>query len=503
MAEQLLAEEPRGDGAGPQPVALAEVSAPPAQEDANRTPRRLARATWFAMALGAVPRIWAAIWDQSILWPDEVHQTMEQAHRLAFGYGMIPWEFRSGARSWVFPGLMGLWWMLVSHLGVHRSFGLVVSAKLLMAAVSLLAIELGRRVATRLGGPTAGLVAVILLGACPLILYFASRVMTETASGAMVLAAVYLSLLAEKPRPALAGAIASLAIYLRYQNGLVAVGLLAILIWRGEGKLATRYAIAATVVGLLGGMLDWVTWSYPFESFWVYLKFNLIDGRAAEVFGASSIGYYFGLLESSVGSMLGLLVVGLAVAWRRSPELVTLVAVFFGVHCFIPHKELRFLLPVVPLAVALAGVGLTDLFEAASGSWRLPVGITLAMAVAMGAKAATPRLRDVGRPGDQNIWHIGEDYFRAMWKVASRPDLCGISLVDNDREWTGGYTYLHRNVPMYFDLDHLKETNYVVGGHEEKLPEGWQHLGNIGQYGVYKRAGTCSPVGSDYKTWLN
>ncbi|HEY4126052.1 MAG TPA: hypothetical protein VGM36_15625, partial [Rhizomicrobium sp.] len=37
----------------------------------------------------------------SISQPDEVFQSLEQGHRLAYGYGLVPWEFDYGARSWL------------------------------------------------------------------------------------------------------------------------------------------------------------------------------------------------------------------------------------------------------------------------------------------------------------------------------------------------------------------------------------------------------------------
>lgn len=39
----------------------------------------------------------------SIDYPDEIFQTIEQAHQLVFGYGVVPWEFEYGSRSWMLP----------------------------------------------------------------------------------------------------------------------------------------------------------------------------------------------------------------------------------------------------------------------------------------------------------------------------------------------------------------------------------------------------------------
>jgi hypothetical protein len=38
--------------------------------------------------------------------PDEIYQVLEQAHRLVTGVGVVPWEFKFGVRSWIFPGLL-------------------------------------------------------------------------------------------------------------------------------------------------------------------------------------------------------------------------------------------------------------------------------------------------------------------------------------------------------------------------------------------------------------
>jgi len=38
--------------------------------------------------------------------PDALFQYLEQAHRLVYGYGFIPWEYRFGIRNWLLPGAL-------------------------------------------------------------------------------------------------------------------------------------------------------------------------------------------------------------------------------------------------------------------------------------------------------------------------------------------------------------------------------------------------------------
>ena len=52
-------------------------------------------------------RIYFALAFPNIHHPDEVFQYLEQAHRLVFKYGVIPWEYREATRSWIVPGFLG------------------------------------------------------------------------------------------------------------------------------------------------------------------------------------------------------------------------------------------------------------------------------------------------------------------------------------------------------------------------------------------------------------
>src|SRR5437764_7505367 len=71
-----------------------------------------------SIALGTAYRLWVAFTDDGIFWPDEIFQSLEPAHRLVFGYGLVPWEFIEGARNWALPGFIALLLKLCAVLGL-------------------------------------------------------------------------------------------------------------------------------------------------------------------------------------------------------------------------------------------------------------------------------------------------------------------------------------------------------------------------------------------------
>ena len=57
---------------------------------------------WGILAVAVALRI-LAFNSFSAHHPDELIQYLEQAHRIVFGYGVVPWEFREFIRSWLIP----------------------------------------------------------------------------------------------------------------------------------------------------------------------------------------------------------------------------------------------------------------------------------------------------------------------------------------------------------------------------------------------------------------
>ena len=107
------------------------------------------------------------------------------------------------------------------------------------------------------------------------------------------------------------------------------------------------------------GAIDALAWSDApgaayggwFHSAILYLRFNLIEGRAAH-WGTSPSDYYAEYIFRSMPIIAACLAIGLVAGLRYAPALSVLALLFLAAHSAIPHKEFRFILPMLPLAVA-------------------------------------------------------------------------------------------------------------------------------------------------------
>src|SRR5229473_5372112 len=92
------------------------------------------------IVLGVLLRLVSTVFVPSINWGDEIFQTVEPAHRLVFGYGLVPWEFELGMRSWLLPGIVAGLIEIIRPIGdaplyyqtaVATAFALLASAPVL------------------------------------------------------------------------------------------------------------------------------------------------------------------------------------------------------------------------------------------------------------------------------------------------------------------------------------------------------------------------------------
>jgi len=449
-------------------------------------------------------RLWLALNDHSIFWPDEIYQSLEQAHRLAFGTGFIPWEFRDGARSWFLPGIIALLWRVAASFGVQSSLTLVAGARACVVLASAVALWQSARLCARLASPRAAFVAVLVLAVLPASVVFGYRTLSESLSAPLIVLSALWLLDGSARRTCASAVCITLATLLRYQNALFG---LVFLLWLGGDRRrrdVLLYFGSGVATLSFGGLLDWVTWGRPFQSLIAYVDFNVLLGGAS-TFGVEPVWYYVKALWDGTGPallMFGLLAV---LGGRRVPGLGLAVLSSLLVHSFIPHKELRFLVPALPLACVLVGIGAEQLLARAAryAPWCW-VGLgAAALATALGLPDLSYRRMgqylDTPR-GVRSVWFSDEEANLMLVSAGQKPDLCGLGVLGLRPAFTGGYTYFHRAAPLLYSkrlCSAAPAVNYLIVPYhavDALLPAGYTRVEDRGWLGLFRRDGACEPM---------
>jgi GPI mannosyltransferase 3 len=431
--------------------------APPSRSE-TPAERRLALAVLcVSLGVGAALRVGWALSEDGLYWPDEIYQSLEPAHRLVFGYGMRAWEFIDGARNWALPALVAALFKLSTWVGLDGPRGYLGVTRCAFGLMGVGAAWGSGRLARAYGASALAAAtgaALLALGAVPV--YFGPRAMSENASALPAVLGLGLALAPGASRRAVwvGASLLGLAVLLRLQSGIFCVGLLGTLAARREWRSAREALGVLALWALLFGLLDWLTWGRWFHSALVYLDFNLVQGRAAG-FGTAPFAYYSRVLGRSMGTLSTLALVLSLLAARRAPGLFLTAAAFYVLHGVQPHKELRFLVPVLPLFAALAGVGLDTLLRYLPPSPARLVLPLLVVGVGAASALRVGRLTfwDIGQyeqlKPQQSAWDDLGPLNRLLLLAGQQPDLCGLKVEASHLAWTGGYSYLHRDVPLY------------------------------------------------------
>lgn len=457
----------------------------------------------LTIAAAAILRAWLSWYDHGVFWPDEIHQSLEQAHRAVFGYGLVPWEFRDGARSWFFPGVIAAIWEVASLLGVDSSLTLVMLARLFMVACSVVAIVFATKLAAESRGTRAGAATAVILATLPPAVVFSYRGMSETASAPLIAVGAWL-LAKRSPRAAQwAGLAMALACLCRYQSGLFVLVFVAVLLLQRRWREAAAFCATGAGVALFGGLLDWVTWGRPFHSFLAYIEFNLLhDG--ASTFGVEPFTYYATALWTSVGPLLLPLVACFCIGAFYEPVLGGAVVAYVLAHSVLPHKEFRFLVPCLPLFGAVVGVGVDAVLRRLKMPRLAPAFSALsalALTASFGFGLAHLDFGDMGQYGgtdraSASIWRHEQEATLLLADTGQRPDLCGVTVLSARAAFTGAYTYLHRDVPLIYEnqLCSTAPSNYIIAPIARAsavLPKSYQLARARGDWALYRRDGAC------------
>ena len=421
----------------------------------------ITRQTWLCIALVAAAGLAAralAFAPFDISHADELMQYLEQGKRLATGHGIVPWEYRYGARNELLPQLLAVPFWLGDKVAPGTLAGML-AARWMFLCATLLALPAAWGLGA-LTSRTHALAALFVAAVWYENVLFSTLLLSEVLAAALIAMAAAL-LLAEAPsRAALrwAGLLLGLGIIVRLQYApFVAVLALARLRldWRAWRELALG-GLAALAIGVLS---DLAAGQVPLRWIWVNLSYNMGQGRAAR-FGATGPFEYLWMVLDHLGPAAPLMLAGALLSPARYRPLVLALLANLLFHSLIAHKEYRFVWLSVWSITVLAVISTVSLAQALAA--KRGQTLSLPMLGALGALWLAASLMAQAQSGGARTLRGGAPIPLAANAAAERQATCGIALPD---QWRAHLVpaLLPREVPLY-----VAPANVIANG--EPLP---------------------------------
>ena len=428
---------------------------------------------FIIFALSLFVRIYAAHTSIAQIYPDEIFQTIEPAHKLVFGRGLTYWEFKYGARSWFFPGILAGAYKILDLIGVRDPLSINIGIKIFLSIFSSLAVSVVYLLFRKHGiAKKEAFLFTLPLAASYLASYISVRTLTESASLPFMVFAVYFAsnyIENERIRDLVfAFAAAGIAFMIRFQTAAFSFGIAVALFLTAKKRFQSSLIFGFGFLGMaaLQGLLDIFTWGSFFKSFITYFDYNVLRG-VANKHGISPWYYYLSDIAKTFHPVTWisavLMMINGIVSFKKNRQIFLFFfpfLLFFIVHSAIGHKEPRFVFVCFFVILALSAEFFADLVRK-YGKNRKNAALFLAICLLFSLDAFThikyARLWNHSATSVDNFY--GDDrgvekLFGGVLETEAElgriADLKRAYLFGIPQIWTGGYAYFHKNAPISF-----------------------------------------------------
>ncbi|KAG6739793.1 hypothetical protein POTOM_057408 [Populus tomentosa] len=310
--------------------------------------------------------------------PDEHWQSLEVAHRIVFGYGHLTWEWRKGIRSYFHPLLFAVLYKVLALFGLDTPWFMAHAPRLLQALFSAVGDLYFYRLSNAIFGNFVAKWALFSQLANWFMFFCFNRTLSNSLETVLTLVGLYYwpCMRASPSKVPLVLrkwglAIAALACAIRPTSAITwfYVGLLELAVTRDRLKFLVLEVvpIGALVLGL-SCLLDRLMYGS-----WVivplnFLKFNFLSS-GGDYYGTHKWHWYFSqgftvmlftFLPFSIAGSIK------SKCWKLS-GLIAWVLIVYSIQ---GHKEFRFVLPMLPIALMFSGYSLSVMAKSDSDTRR-------------------------------------------------------------------------------------------------------------------------------------
>ncbi|XP_037116887.1 GPI mannosyltransferase 3-like [Syngnathus acus] len=297
---------------------------------------------------------------QSSFVPDEYWQAVEVAHHMAFNYGHLTWEWKEGIRGFTYPLFFAIIYKVLHWIHCDSVYIMIWLPRLLHALFTAFADFKFLFLVEELENQHVAKWTFFCHLCSWFTWYCCSRTLSNSVEATITcLALCYFPLPGSKTHSSKKYlSLVALAAIVRPTALILWLPLLIYHFWQEDNKL--RLVVHNYIpIGALAIVIPTIIDSIFYEK-WVFvhfnfLKVNVLDGLAS-YFGTHPWHWYLTQgFPVIIGPHLPFFLFGCFLAFRRYKILLVAIAWTIGAYSLLPHKEFRFIYPVLPFCMIFCG----------------------------------------------------------------------------------------------------------------------------------------------------
>ncbi|KAF8033804.1 hypothetical protein BT93_C0153 [Corymbia citriodora subsp. variegata] len=298
--------------------------------------------------------------------PDEHWQALEVAHRIAFGYGHLTWEWKKGIRGYLHPMIFALLYKVLAVLGLDKPWFMMRAPRLLQSIFSAVGDLYLYKLSHLLFGNRVARWALFSELTNWFMFFCITRTLSNSLETVLTIMGLYywpcvrVSSSRDDSSMRIWGVVvAAFACVIRPTSAIIwmYVGLLELFSARDRVRFIFREVLPVGLLVLgLATLLDQLVYGS-----WIlvplnFLKFNFLSS-GGDYYGTHKWHWYF--TQGFTVMLFTFLPFSLAgIIMSRNWRLSGLIAWVLVLYSVLGHKEFRFVLPVLPITLMFSGFSL-------------------------------------------------------------------------------------------------------------------------------------------------
>lgn len=298
--------------------------------------------------------------------PDEYWQSLEVSHQMVFNYGYLTWEWKEGIRGFTYPLFFAFIYKILYFINYDTVYLLIWIPRIIQALFAAFAdVKFFFLIRTLESRDVAKWTFF-----CHMCSWFSWYCCTRTLTNSMettitCLALSYYPLPGSKTHNSkIYLSLVALAVVVRPTALIVWFPLLVYHFWLEDNKLRL-ITHSLMPIGALAVVISTVIDCIFYEK-WTMVQFNFLKFNVfhsvADFYGSHPWHWYLTQgFAVVIGPHLPLFLHGCSLAFKRYKILLAVVVWTIVVYSLLPHKEFRFIYPVLPFCMIFCGISLANL----------------------------------------------------------------------------------------------------------------------------------------------